>query len=397
MTAEPVHRTILVLDIVGFAHPKRTDPGRLRLREELYELLHQLLVVAGIDPGHVPCVDLGDGVIVLLDPQLAATRVVEVVTGRLAVSLAERNRRSPGDERLRLRLALHRGEVLIDPHGFVGGALVEASRLSNATALRDQLDVTAADLVLIVSDQMWRQLTGPDHEPLGPGGFHPVSTSTHGVTTRAWIHVPDHPTGPGTAARPGLATAPVYRSILAVDIQSSTAVTRTDPVKERLRIELYRLLDQALSGAGITERQHDPTCDRGDGFLLLLHPVDHVPKTLLLGSLLPGLSAGLAAYNREAPEAERLLLRVALHAGEVHHDANGPFGGPIDVTIRLLEAPAFKAYRYRSDEPLVLVVSGDIYRSVVWHEYPGIDRSAYRQLFRVRVAGRYHQGWVRIF
>lgn len=319
MTAEPVHRTILVLDIVEFAHPQRTDPARLRLREELYELIHQTLIAAVVDPEHAPCVDLGDGVIVLLDPQLAATRVVEVVIGQLRTSLAALNRRAPGNERLRLRVALHRGEVVRDAHGFVGAALVEASRLSNAAALRQQLDDTAADLGLIVSDQVWKQLTGSSHDPL----------------------------------------------------------------------------DQALAGVGIDERHHDPTGDRGDGFLLLLHPVDEVPKTLLLGGLLPGLSARLAAYNHGAPPAERLLLRAALHAGEVHHDPNGPFGGPIDVTFRLLEAPAFKAYRRRRGEPLVLVVSGDIYRSVVWHGYPGIDRDAYRQLFRVRVAGRSHQGWVR--
>ena len=63
--------------------------------------------------------------------------------------------------------------------------------------------------------------------------------------------------------------------------------------------------------------------------------------------------------------------------------------------MRLLEAPAFKNTGAGRGEPLVLVVSGDIYRSVVWHEYPGIDRDAYRQLFRVRVAGRSHLGWVR--
>jgi hypothetical protein len=59
MTAEPVHRTILVLDIVEFTHPQRTDPARLRLREKLYELIHQTLTAAGEDPGHVPSVDLG--------------------------------------------------------------------------------------------------------------------------------------------------------------------------------------------------------------------------------------------------------------------------------------------------------------------------------------------------
>ena len=121
MPAEPVHRTILVLDIVEFAHPQRTDPARLRLREQLYELIHLTLTAAGVDPGQVPRVDLGDGVIILLDPQLAAARVVEAVTGQLRPSLAALNRRAPGRERLRLRVALHRGEVLIDPTGSSAG------------------------------------------------------------------------------------------------------------------------------------------------------------------------------------------------------------------------------------------------------------------------------------
>ena len=74
-----------MLDIDRVAHPQRGPPASGCT--ELFELLDQTLVAAGVDPGHAR-VDLGDGVIVLLDPQLAATRVVEVVTGRLTASLA---------------------------------------------------------------------------------------------------------------------------------------------------------------------------------------------------------------------------------------------------------------------------------------------------------------------
>jgi hypothetical protein len=355
-------------------------------------LLRQTLVAAGVDPQHAAFVDIGDGVMVLFDPQLATARVVDVATGRLGAALAELNGRVPGHERLRLRIALHRGEVLIDAHGFVGGALVEASRLSNAAVLREQLEATAADMALIVSDQAWKQLLGSRPEPAGRWGFHLVEFTAHGVTTRAWMQVPDPPTRTRSATTPP--HPPVYRSIFAVDIQDSTGATRTDPVKERLRKELYRLLDQALSGAGIEERHRDPTSDRGDGFLLLVHPVDDVPKTQLLGVLVPRLAAGLAVYNRGAPPEERLLLRAVVHAGEVHHDPNGPFGNPVDVACRLLEAKKLKAYRRLSAAPLVLVVSGDIYRSVVWHRYPGIDPDAYERRFRVKVAGRLHDGWV---
>jgi hypothetical protein len=397
MTAEPVHRTIMVLDIVGFAHPHRTDPTRLRLRHQLYELVGQALTGTGIDPDHTPHVDLGDGAMVLLDPRLPASRVVEVLIPRLGASLTERNRRVASDERLRLRVAVHRGEVLIDPHGFVGGALVEASRLSNTAVLREQLDATSADMAVIVSDLVWRELLESRREPLDPDAYHPVGFSTHGVVTRAWVHVPDHPVRTGAVAAARVlhpAMTPVYRSILAVDIQGSTAANRTDPVKDRLRKELYRVLDQALVGAGVMAHHVDPPSDRGDGFLLLLHPVDELPKTLLLGGLMSQLAAGLAAQNRGAPAAERLLLRAALHAGEVHHDPNGPFGNPIDVTFRLLEARGFKTYRRRSSAPLVVIVSGDLYRSVVWHHYAGIDPDSYQRLVRVRVAGRFHDGWV---
>jgi class 3 adenylate cyclase len=397
MTAEPVHRTIVVLDIVEYAHPQRTDPTRLRLRHRLYELIRQALIAAGIDPEDAPRVDLGDGVIVLFNPDLSAAHLVDVVIRGLGASLAEVNRQVPGDERLRLRIALHRGDVLVDGHGFVGSALVEACRLSNAAALRQQLAATSADVALIVSDQVWNQPPELRNDPPGPSRYRPVEFTEHDVTTRAWVQLPEPPTRTGpisTAPPPRPVLAPVYRSIFAVDIKGSTGATRTDPVKERLRQELYRLRDQALAGAGIKEQHHDPSIDRGDGFLLLLHPVDDLPKTQLLGSLVPELTAGLAAYNRGVPAAEQLLLRAALHAGEVHHDPNGPFGNPIDVTVRLLEADRFKAYRRQSSAPLVLVVSGDIYRSVVWHGYPGIDRDSYQRLLSVRVAGRLHDGWV---
>lgn len=333
--------------------------------------------------------------ILLFDPELATTHVSAVIRD-LRASLAESNRHVPNNDRLRLRIALHRGEVLIDTHGYSGSALVEASRLSNATGLREQLAATTEDTALIVSDQMWRQLVGSHHEPLDPGAYHPVAISAHGVTTHAWVHVPDHHARSPSIMSPHHSPAlvsPVYRSILALDIQGSTEAVRTHPVKGHLRHELYRLLDQAMRTAGIKEQHHDPTSDQGDGVLLLVHPVDDLPKTHLLSSLIPELTAGLAAHNHTVPPAQQVLLRAALHAGEIHHDPNGPFGNSIDVTFRLLGAPKFKAYRRQSSAPLVLIVSGDIYQSVVWHNYPGIDRATYQQLLSIRVADRLHHGW----
>ena len=125
-------------------------------------------------------------------------------------------------------------------------------------------------------------------------------------------------------------SVPVHRSILAVDIEKSTSALRTNPIKEELRQEVYSVLESSMGVAGIRSAHCDPFTDRGDGILALVHPVDDVPKTLLLNPLVPVLWRLLADRNQGLPEPERcrrqLRLRVVVHAGEVHFDGKGYFG-----------------------------------------------------------------------
>jgi len=47
-------------------------------------------------------------------------------------------------------------------------------------------------------------------------------------------------------------------------------------------------------------------------------------------------------------------------------------------------------------DPLILVVSEEIYSSVVRHGYDGIDNETFRQSVRVRVADRRYPGWIHL-
>ena len=191
---------------------------------------------------------------------------------------------------------------------------------------------------------------------------------------------------------------PYYRSIVALDIERSTS--RPDPVKRELRNKTYELFEGALRAAGIGKRYHDRFIDRGDGILALIHPVDQVPKALLLNGAVPFLNRFLTEYNATLPrysQPERQLrIRVVLHAGEVHYDANGCFGEALDVAFRLLDATRVKRTFREMADPLILVISGDIYSSVVRHGYDGIDHQAFRPLVRVQVAGKRYPGWIHI-
>ena len=191
---------------------------------------------------------------------------------------------------------------------------------------------------------------------------------------------------------------PQYRSIVAVDIERSTS--RPNPIKGELRKKTYELFEGALRKAGVGKRHHDRFIDRGDGILALIRPVDQVPKALLLNRAVPALHQLLSEYNYSLPRhsqpQRQLRVRVVVHAGEVHYDANGCYGEALDVAFRLLDAAPVKRALRELTDPLILVISGDIHSSVVRHGYDGIDDQAFHQMVRVQVAGRRYSGWVRI-
>jgi hypothetical protein len=191
---------------------------------------------------------------------------------------------------------------------------------------------------------------------------------------------------------------PVYRCILAVDIEGSTR--RTNPVKEELREEVYRLVAEALYVAGIGSEHYDqPFTDRGDGLLVLLRPADELPKPLLLSRLIPVLASLLAAHNSGISPADHprmLRLRAVIHAGEVHYDEKGPFGEDLDVAFRLLEAPRFKSHLKNATVPLALVASDYIYQTIIRHGYDGILEKEFLQLVTVSVGFQRRKGWVQL-
>jgi class 3 adenylate cyclase len=186
---------------------------------------------------------------------------------------------------------------------------------------------------------------------------------------------------------------PHHRAIVLVDIEGSTGHTNLG--RAWLRTEMYDLLRQALRKCRIADRHRDPLIDRGDGVLVLIHPVKQVPKTVLLTTFIPTLTRLIAEHNAATPDRQ-FRLRVAVHAGEVHYDAQGVFGEAVDATFRLLQAPSVKQRLAEAVEPLILVVSEDIYDMLIQHGYGGVDKDAYERLVEVRVGVRQYGGWVHI-
>jgi class 3 adenylate cyclase len=189
-----------------------------------------------------------------------------------------------------------------------------------------------------------------------------------------------------------LPVLPLHRAIVAVDIEGSTS--RTNRARAQLRTAMYDLLEEALLLSGIQEPHRD-LIDRGDGVLVLVQPLDHLPKTVLLTLFIPTLTELLVQHGASRPD-QRFRLRAAVHAGEVHYDNRGWYGEDLDITVRLLDAPELKRTLRQVQVPLVLVVSQEIYRSVVRHGYDGIDHDTFQRTVQVQIAGQRMRGWVQV-
>lgn len=183
---------------------------------------------------------------------------------------------------------------------------------------------------------------------------------------------------------------PRQRIILAVGMVPPRACSNF--VMGVLRSAMIELVDEALVGSGVTPDFRDRPVDRGDWLIVLIHPTDRVPKTLLLTELVPRLSRLVA--DRNTGQYYGLRLRVVIHHGDVTCDELGWFGEDLDIATGLLAVPAFEDRLRQTSAPLVLVVSEQIHRSVIRHGYDGIDERAFIPLPQGEMSGEERKGWV---
>lgn len=165
-------------------------------------------------------------------------------------------------------------------------------------------------------------------------------------------------------------------AIVCVDVEGFGDRRRTNPDQVAVRDGLY----DALSRAFARSRMPWEDCyheDRGDGALILI-PSD-VPKSLLVTDLPRELAAALREHNQAHGRPERIRLRMAVHAGEIHHDAHGVAGTAINVAFRLLEAAPLKRALAGSHGVLAVIASRWFFEEVIRHT-PASGPASYRRV-----------------
>jgi tetratricopeptide (TPR) repeat protein len=246
-----VHRAILCVDVEQFGDRRRTHPHQVTVRSGLYAALQTAFARSGVSWTDCYHEDRGDGALILVPPDVPKNFLAVSVPRELAAALIEHNRAHDRPAWIRLRLAMHAGEIHRDDHGVVGTAINVAFRLLEAEPLKRALAGSSGVLVVIASQWFFEEVIR--HDPAGnPAGYRRVQISVKETQGIAWIGRPDDPYPPEEKAP--IRGEPKSGGGFPGNVTVAPPVGRLDrPVRgrESLLASLKRLVGEPNSGVHV--------------------------------------------------------------------------------------------------------------------------------------------------
>jgi hypothetical protein len=181
------HCVLFAVDIAQFTAVGRDDEIQLALREALYRLLIESFNASGIPWALCLHEDRGDGAIVVIPACMPTITVVDDLIEQIRVRLRRYNRLSSQVAQVRLRLAVHIGEVYRDRHGLSGKAVNHVFRMLDADELRRALQASESGVALIVSDYVYDSVIDGGPGGVNPAAYSEVIVEVKQTRARAWL------------------------------------------------------------------------------------------------------------------------------------------------------------------------------------------------------------------
>jgi tetratricopeptide (TPR) repeat protein len=269
-----VHRTIVVVDVEGFGDRRRTNAHQVEIRTGLYQAIRKAFNDANVSWTNCDHEDRGDGVFILAPADIPKSAFIDAVSPALVTALRDHNAMHPVEERIRLRMVLHAGEVELDEHGATAASVNLAFRLLDAQPLRAALARSPGVLAVIASEWFFDEVVRHSRQT-DPATFRPHRLVVKETSTVAWISLPDSPYPPAPAH---LSSLPLTGSF-PNDLSGKPPVPRQLPLAIRDftgRTEHLAALDALLLG-------NKDTKPDGAGTVMIsaLHGTAGVGKTAL--------------------------------------------------------------------------------------------------------------------
>jgi hypothetical protein len=179
------HCLLFAVDVAGFG--RRDDEVQLNIRTALYRVLIAAFRAGGIAWENCHHEDRGDGVLVIVPLHMPTVVVFDPLLPRLEAGLRRHNRLSCAVAQIRLRVAVHVGEVHRDRHGVAGTAVNHLFRLLDAPAVRAALAASRGELTLIVSHYVYDSVLRHAGARVALTAYRPVDVAVKETRTPAWV------------------------------------------------------------------------------------------------------------------------------------------------------------------------------------------------------------------
>lgn len=185
----PLARKLLVAyDVEGYAGLD----GRLarEVQQRVAGMLASAFSEAQVAPGAYEMQGQGDGGLALLSAGdgVDCPRVVSSLIGALESGLRRVNEELTPGARIRLRIAIDQASVFQVAIGYAGPSVVAVCRLRDAAAVRDMLRDSAGQLVVVVTDHLYRDILA--HAPGRTFVRAGVTTREKEFAASAWAYLP---------------------------------------------------------------------------------------------------------------------------------------------------------------------------------------------------------------
>lgn len=225
----PLRRLIVAADVHQYS--LRDPLSQVDAQQGVIDALDSAASAIELDRSSWHTQAQGDAELAILPPDVDEAVVVADYPRELATSLRRHNRSLRPEDRLRLRVAVHCGVLHMGALGFPGVAPVETCRLLDAPPFKQALAAADdADVVLIVSEQLFKDIVVPGYRGLREQWFRKVAVTVKEFSGIGYITLPglgppafgDSPSATSGAAPP---SGPVGPAGQAIRMKKTRAVT----------------------------------------------------------------------------------------------------------------------------------------------------------------------------
>lgn len=189
---QPEYRAMIAVDVERSAG--RGNVAQHTVREVLFAALREACAVSGIDWFACHRSDRGDGMVLVGPPDLPKTKFVYPFTNDLAERLRAHNRLAGPPVRIRVRMAMHAGDVYVEDGTVAGSPFEFLTRMLDAKPVKDGLAAApeSTTVALVVSPHIHDEVVLHGYVGIDRESFRRIRFTVKETTGIAWLQVPGH-------------------------------------------------------------------------------------------------------------------------------------------------------------------------------------------------------------